>query len=190
MNQNLQTLLTSLLLGAFVIALLSYTEWENWFESGSFSTSQDVQPDLITFSAEQLSFNKQGEKRFLLKADQIQQFLGDNRNLIIRPDLLLFRDQKPAWKTTANEGDSDSTGEEIHLRGNVVIEQQGRPNPATLETDTLTVSAATSHAFTDDPVTIRQTGVLIEALGLEADLNTNKLKLKRQVNSIYEPEKT
>ncbi len=77
MNQNVQPILTSLLLGAFVVALLSYGDWEHWFESDSYTTSQDVQPDLITYSVEQLTFNKHGEKHFLLKADQIQQFLED-----------------------------------------------------------------------------------------------------------------
>lgn len=190
MNQNVQTLLTSLLLGAFVIALLSYSEWERWFESESITGSQEAQPDLITYSVEQIKFNERGEKHFQLKADQIQQFLDTGRNLIIRPDLLLFRQQQPAWKTTANEGNSDVDGESIHLRGHVLIEQQGSTNPATLETDTLTLSATTSQATTEDKVIIRQQGIYIEAMGLEADLNNNDLTLKHQVTSIYEPEKS
>lgn len=189
-EENRQSLLTTLLLGAIVVVLLGYVEWESWFESESFTLTQDIQPDLITYTVEQLTFNKKGEKHYLLKAEQMQQFLDDNRNLIIRPDLILFRNQQAAWKTSANEGNSDGTGDEIHLRGNVVIEQQGHTRPATLETDTLTISATTSHAFTDDRVVIRQPGVLIEAQGLEADLNDNKLKLKHQVTSTYEPEKS
>lgn len=190
MNQNLQTLLTSLLLGAFVIALLGYSDWESWFESDSVATGEDSQPDLITYRVEQIRFNKDGQKHFLLRAEQIQQFLDANRNLIIRPDLTLFQDQQPAWKTTASEGSSDAVGEEILLRGNVVIEQQGKTHPATLETATLTLSATESRASTDDRVFIRQQGIYIEALGLEADLNNNQIILKSQVTSIYEPEKS
>jgi len=190
MTQNLQSLLTSLLLGAFVIALLGYSDWENWFESESSATGEDTQPDLITYQVEQIRFNKEGQKHFLLRAEQIQQFLDADRNLIIRPDLTLFQGQAPAWKTTASEGSSDALGEEIHLRGNVTIEQQGRTNPATLETDTLTLSATASRATTEDRVFIRQHGIYIEALGLEADLNNNQITLKSQVTSIYEPEKS
>jgi LPS export ABC transporter protein LptC len=190
MNQNLQTLLTNLLLGAFVIALLSYADWESWFESDSIAESEEAQPDLIAFAVEQIQFNKKGEKHFLLKAEQIQQFLDNDRNLIIEPDLLLYREQQPAWKTTAREGSSDAQGDNIHLRGGVQIQQQGRDNGAILETDTLTLSATTSHAFTDDKVVVRQTGILIEAEGLEADLNENKITLKSRVTSIYEPAKS
>ena len=190
MNQNLQTLLTNLLLGAFVIALLSYADWESWFESDSIAESQEAQPDLIAYTVEQVRFNKDGQKHFLLKAEQVQQFLDTDSNLILRPDLLLYREQIPAWKTTADEGSSDGMGEAIHLRGNVLIEQQGDDSPATLQTDTLIVSATTSHATTEDKVVIRQTGILIEAVGLDADLNDNRLKLKHQVTSIYEPEKS
>lgn len=188
MNQNRQSLMTTLILGALVVVVLGYVDWESWFESDSFTITQDIQPDLITYSVEQLAFNRKGEKHFLLKAEQIQQFLDDNRNLIIRPDLMLFRNQEPAWKTSAEEGNSDRLGEEIHLRGNVVIEQQSEKYPLTLETETMTIFATTSHAFTDDWVVIRQPGTLIEAQGLEADLNTNTLQLKHQVTSTYEPE--
>lgn len=190
MTQNLQSLLTNLLLGAFVIALLGYADWENWFESKSTATSQDSHPDLITTQVEQVRFNKSGQKHFLLRAEQIQQFLDANHNLIIRPDLTLFQNQAPAWKATASEGSSDALGEKIHLRGNVVIQQQGKPHPATLETAALTLSATGSRAATDDRVFIRQQGIYVEALGLEADLNNNQITLKSQVTSIYEPEKS
>jgi len=190
MNQNAQSILTSLLLGVMVIALLSYSDWEQWFESDAVTETEESQPDLVTYAVEQLKFNAQGEKHFLLKADEIQQFISADRNRIIHPDLLLFHDQQPAWKSTANEGHSDSQGEEIHLQGDVLIEQLGKANPATLETATLTISATDSHATTDDKVIIRQTGIYIEALGLEADLKNNQLTLKSQVTSIYEPEKS
>lgn len=190
MNQNLQTLLTNLLLGAFVIALLSYADWERWLESESITGSEEAQPDLISFAVEQLQFNKKGEKHFLLKAEQIQQFLDEDRNLIIQPDLLLYREQQPAWHTTAKEGRSDALGDNIHLLGGVQIQQQGRTDGATLETETLTLSATTSHAFTDDKVIVRQTGLYIEAEGLEADLNENRITLKRRVTSIYDPAKS
>ncbi len=190
MNQSAQSILTSLLLGVIVIALLSYSDWEKWFESGSRTATEEALPDLVTYGVEQIKFNTQGDKHFLLKAQEIQQFLSEDRNRIIQPDLLLFQNREPAWKTTASEGHSDSQGDEIHLQGHVTIEQQGKANPATLETETLTISATSSRANTDDKVIIRQTGIYIEAVGLEADLQANKLILKHQVTSIYEPEKS
>ena len=190
MNQNAQSILTSLFLGVMVIALLSYSEWEKWFESESAAETEETQPDLITYAVEQVKFDGQGQKHFLLKAAEIQQFLSADRNRIIQPELTLFQEQNPAWKTTANEGSSDAQGESILLNGNVHIEQLGKTNPATLETDTLTLSATDSHAQTDDKVVIRQTGIYIEASGLEADLKNNQITLKNRVTSIYEPEKS
>ena len=59
---------------------------------------------------------------------------------------------------------------------------------ATLETETLLLYPERSFATTDDKVIIRQQGIYIEAKGLEADLNNNRLILKNNVTSIYEPE--
>jgi len=39
-------------------------------------------------------------------------------------------------------------------------------------------------------VVIRQTGVYIEATGLDADLTNNRITLKTNVTSIYDPEKS
>lgn len=189
MKLDRQFLLTNLLLGAVVLVLLSQTGWQDWFDTDAITDSEEIRPDLVAYNVEQLRFNKDGQKHYLLKARQVQQFLDSDDNKILQPDLLLFRDQLPAWKTTADEGNADQQGDIIHLRGNVRIEQQGTPKPATLETTSLALSATRSQASTDDPVVIRQPGVLIKAVGLEADLTDNHLILKHQVNSRYEPEK-
>ena len=182
--------LLNLLLAVVALGLLSFTDWENWFNDDAQNETHEVLPDLVAYTVEQLSFNKEGQKHILLKAEQVQQYLETDSNRIIKPDVVLFRDQQPAWKTLADEGTSDNRGEAIFLSGNVFVEQQNNPRPATMETQTLTLSATQSRATTEDRVVIRQPGVFIEGTGLEADLNTNQLILKHQVTSIYEPEKT
>lgn len=90
----------------------------------------------------------------------------------------------------ADEAHSDAQGDKLFLHGNVVVVQQGVERAAIMETPTLTLYPRTSQASTNDKIVIRQQGLYIEALGLDADLNTNKLTLKSQVTSIYEPEKS
>ncbi|HVL01461.1 MAG TPA: LPS export ABC transporter periplasmic protein LptC [Dongiaceae bacterium] len=190
MKQSIQATLSSLLLGLMIVALLSYSGWDEWFESEPTQPGEEAQPDLIALKVEQVSFDEQGNKQYLLHAERMLQFLEANENHMFRPDVLIFREQTPAWKTTADEARSDATGEELLLEGNVTIVQQGVERAATMETPTLTLYPRTSQASTKDKVVIRQPGIYIEAMGLDADLNTNKLTLKRQVTSIYEPAKS
>ena len=190
MKQSLQATLTSMLLGLMIVALLSYSGWDRWFESEPQQTGEEAQPDLVALAVEQVSFNEKGEKHYQLHAARMLQFLDADRNHMFQPDIIIFREQKPAWKTTAAEARSDSQGEELRLEGNVQIVQQGVEQAAVMETATMTLYPKTSHATTQDKVVIRQHVIYIEALGLDADLNTNKLTLKRQVTSIYEPEKS
>ena len=68
--------------------------------------------------------------------------------------------------------------------------ETGTLETVTLETETLELFPRRSYASTDDKVIIRQTGVYIEAVGLNADLNENRITLRQNVTSIYEPEES
>ena len=59
-----------------------------------------------------------------------------------------------------------------------------------METDTLILYPEKSYATTEDKVIIRQQGIYIEAIGLDADLNHNRITLRKNVTSIYEPEES
>ena len=190
MKNNVQTIITSILLALVVVALLAYDDWDEWLGGKTITSAQEAQPDLIAHDVEQVHFGETGELNYQLKAIEMQQFLQANRNQITQPDILFYHLQQPAWETTADAGNSDAAGDELHLHGNVTITQMGNTPGATLKTDTLTLFPRESRARTEDKVTIHQGSIYIEAMGLEADLNTNQLTLLHQVTSIYEPEKS
>ena len=145
---------------------------------------------MVAISLEQLSFDEQGNKEFLLNAESMLQYLTSNRNIMVKPTITFFEDQKASWKTSAESATSNNEADKLNLSGHVTIVQQGVREAAILETETLELHPRESYATTDDKVTIRQTGVLIEAQGLEADLNKNRIILRQKVTSIYEPEES
>lgn len=144
---------------------------------------------MIANAVEQWSFDENGIKKYQLFADTMQQFVTQNQNIMYKPSILFFDGLLPSWKTSANEALSDTTTETLHLAGNVTIEQKSVEEAATLKTNTLILHPKTSYATTDDQVIIRKPGIYIEAIGLDADLNSNKITLRTNVTSIYEPEK-
>ncbi|MEE2729260.1 MAG: LPS export ABC transporter periplasmic protein LptC [Pseudomonadota bacterium] len=188
MKPRTQLILTSFGLALFVLASFAYTKWDQWFQKTDKLAEQSEQPDMVAISLEQLSFDEQGNKEFLLNAESMLQYLASNRNIMVKPTITFFENQKASWITSAASATSTTDASKLNLSGQVVIVQQGVREAAVLETETLELHPRESYATTDDKVVIRQTGVYIEAFGLDADLNENRILLRQKVTSIYEPE--
>lgn len=190
MKPRTQLIFTSFLLALFVLATFAYIKWDQWFQKTDTLASNYEQPDMVAVALEQLSFDEHGNKEFLLDAESMLQYLASDRNVMVKPTITFFEQQKASWKTSAASATSDNNANKLNLSGHVTIIQQGVDQAAVLETETLELHPRESYATTEDKVVIRQTGVYIEALGLEADLNQNRIILKQNVTSIYEPEES
>lgn len=190
MKPKLQLILTSLFLALFVAGTYAYMKWDQWFSPKNNVVSGYEQPDMVAVTLQQLSFDKHGEKEFLLDAESMLQYIESNRNVMVKPTITFYEKQKESWKTSAASATSDVDANKLHLSGHVTIVQQGVREAAILETETLELYPRDSYATTDDKVVIKQSGVYIEAEGLDADLNNNRITLRQKVTSIYEPEKS
>jgi lipopolysaccharide export system protein LptC len=190
MKPRLQLILTSLILSVFVMGSYAYMKWDQWFAPKHSVQNSYEQPDMVAISVEQLNFDRNGQKQYLLGAESMLQYLKSNRNVMVRPTITFYKETRESWKTSASSAVSDNEGDQLHLSGDVTIVQQGVKEAAILETETLLLYPKKSYATTDDKVIIRQTGVYIEAHGLDADLTNNRITLRKNVTSIYEPEKS
>ena len=195
MKTRQQIFIFNTLLTLAVLALYTYHKWDAWFAPQDVISSDVDLPDLTAITVKQDNFDQDGNKEYELRAESMLQYLATDRNLMIRPDITLFQETVATWQTSSAEAVSDNEGEELHLTGNVVIKQinfaeKGLKEAPTLETETLLLKPKESFATTDDRVIIRQSGIYIEATGLEADLNTNRITLREKVTSIYEPDKS
>ncbi|MAR89871.1 MAG: LPS export ABC transporter periplasmic protein LptC [Pseudomonadota bacterium] len=190
MKPKTQLILTSLLLGLMVVGLYAYVMWDQWFQPRANITAQNDQPDMVAKNLVQQRFDDQGAKSYRLQAESMEQFISRDRNVMARPIITFFEQQQPSWRTRADTAVSDTKVNRLDLTGNVSIEQQGVSEAAVMETQTLALYPRRSYATTDDRVVIRQTGVYIEATGLDADLTNNRITLKTNVTSIYDPEKS
>jgi len=190
MKPKTPLILTSLVLALFALGTFAYARWDQWFHREEIMSEDYEQPDMVAISLQQLSFDEQGNKEFLLDAQSMLQYLSSDRNIMVKPTITFFAQQQPSWKTSALNATSNTDASQLHLSGNVVIEQQGVKDAAILETDTLVLYPRKSYASTDDKVEIRQHGAYIEAQGLDADLTNNRIILRKNVTSVYEPEKS
>jgi len=190
MKQQNQLILSSLFLALFVVGTYAYIKWDQWFSPKHNVSASYDQPDMVAIELQQHSYDKHGNIEFLLNAESMLQYVASNRNLMVKPTITFFEQQQESWKTSAASATSDNEANQLNLSGNVTVVQQGVREAAILETETLILYPRESYATTDDKVVIRQTGVYIEAMGLDADLANNRITLRHKVTSIYEPEKS
>lgn len=91
------------------------------------------------------------------------------------------------WALTAQTGRIPAGFRQVELEGDVVMrgERDGEPHEAVIETDRLTLDTETERARTDAPVALAFGQYRLGAVGLEADLTAETLRLESAVHGSF-----
>lgn len=144
--------------------------------------------DLFVESVHGVKFNSDGKLTETLHAVRLDHYPERGESVLVEPILDMQDKNGKAWKITANTG--TLVGEnEIRLQNNVVI----LDSAATLrfESERLDYFSDTQIASTDDAVKLQHAPAagreadVTTALGMRANLNTNRIELMRNVDSRY-----
>jgi len=65
--------------------------------------------------------DKNGQRRFVIKADRMAHFPDDDTAIFDKPIVIQYEEGFAPRKTSADEGWMNSTGDEILMEGNVVV---------------------------------------------------------------------
>lgn len=144
-------------------------------------------PDSFINNVEAIQFNEQGKAHHSLKSPKLINYLKDNTTNIEKPFYTFQNEQDAAWNIQADFGAALHGMETITLTGHVTIQQLPGKNSrnVTLLTDKMIFYPSKSFAETDRPVTIKQPGIIIKGIGLQADLKTGKIKLLSKTKAEY-----
>lgn len=93
------------------------------------------------------------------------------------------------WTVSAREGNIEGRGERIDLRGAVELVNNDAPvgKELIIRTETLSFQPREQFASTAEAVNISQKGYVLTAVGMEADLNQQLLRLKSDVSGTFQP---
>lgn len=93
------------------------------------------------------------------------------------------------WALTAQTGRVPAGFRQVELEGDVIMrgERDGEPHEAVVETDRLILDTETQRARTDAPVTLAFGLYRLAAVGLEADLTAETLRLESAVSGRFVP---
>ena len=166
--------------------------WYSSNQEGSKPDSADIGDDTPDFFITDFSiedFNDQGKVRYSIEAEHLEHYPLSDTAKIRKPFITIYRttSQMP-WYAKADEGLVDNEGKILTLKNQVQLfntkDHAGRLH---LTTQKLIINIENELAYTDEKVTLVSPQGHLEAIGLEADLTSNRLQLKSRVKGKHEP---
>jgi lipopolysaccharide export system protein LptC len=184
---NLRTLSLFVLLVIAVISLL--------WESGPSDIPTAREPSMAERRSDYylegfriVEYGKDGNAAKVLAGEVLTHYRDDDTADIVSPRLELQQPGGPRWTMQAERGWLSPGGEEIQLRGKVVMMRAALPALPALRIDTQDVSLwpDAQRVQTDAPVSIIGPHWRVSAIGLESNIGERKLTLLHQVRAHYD----
>ncbi len=145
----------------------------------------EARPDYILHDFEIITLDKQGAEGFTLQAPRLARTPGNHEMNIEKPTFLFPDKDGTRWRSRSATGWVNGEGNEVHLRGDVILDNPEGGKQMRVETAALNVYPDANRATSDQQVTITQPGATIRGRGLEARLDTQRVTLKSEVRATY-----
>jgi LPS export ABC transporter protein LptC len=129
-----------------------------------------------------------GETLYRVRTARASHVVDDDSIAMTDVEMIYTPDSPEGWNLNATRGRIPADANVIELTGKVVV-TPGEKNTAatTITTDRLDVDPATRQARTSQPVVVDYEGQIVNAVGMEADLKRNRVKLLSDVNGEFAP---
>lgn len=153
------------------------------------SITSDEEPNFFIVKGKYTVFDANGEISSVMQSDEAKHYPNRNSAILKKPDLLVYREDTPPWRLTADNGEYDMTKESLILSQNVVITKEDElAAPWTLKTESLTYLNNSRFITTKQPVTISDNISVLDGIGMNAWVDDKKIELTSNVRGNYAPE--
>lgn len=134
-------------------------------------------------------YSETGKKKYQLSAPALEHYKKNNITLISQPKLYIYNKGNFPWTITADQGKAVDGLREISLLDNAKvsgIETKDYKN-SVLTSSKFKYYPNKNQAITFKPVTIKQPGLILNAIGMDILFNESKIKLLSKVKGQYDP---
>ncbi len=138
--------------------------------------------DLFVEQVHGVKFDRDGKLTETLRAKRLDHYPERNESVLAEPMLDTQGSNGKVWNISAATGMLVGNNE-IRLQTNVVILDSTQS--MRFESERLNYFSDTQIASTDDPVKLQHVADVTTAIGMRANLNTNRIQLMRNVDSRY-----
>lgn len=147
-------------------------------------------PDAFMEEVISISMDKEGNPTMQLITPKMVHFAENDTTHILSPQLTLYRKSPVPWHITSKYAKTIQGTERVEFWDNVLIRHPGDANnPETLiKTLSLTIHPNKNIAETKALITLTQPNLTVNAIGMNADMNTGDIKLISQARGEYVPD--
>lgn len=180
--------LTLALLAAAIVS--GWSVWTHRPASGG--DARDTQrSDYLLHDFEVVVLDRQGHESFTLRAPLLERHPGD-RTMSLRTPVFLIPPKRGSdaapWEVRARTGWVSAEGDELRLRGDVIASTTSdAARPVKMTTEQLNVFPDSKRATSPVAVTVTQPGSILRGSGMEALLDSRRVRLKSNVRVRYVP---
>jgi lipopolysaccharide export system protein LptC len=181
-----------------LVVAAAVTGWAVWKQRPGHRgpANANTRSDYVLKDFEVVVLDKQGQEAFTLRAPTLSRIAGDRTLTMATPIFFIpvaaADGQAPrreaGWEVRANQGWVSGAGDELRLLGAVTAKTAGqRERPITLATEQLNVFPARNRATSPALVTVTQPGSILRGQGMEALLDSKRVRFSSNVKVRYVP---
>lgn len=172
----------------------------------SFDLFSDIpetqsEPDYYTVNSQFLEYDANGNLSRSLESERLLHYPDTEQTSLEKPRITTYTpDGNPQWQASANTGLVEGDGSHFQLNQNVIVWQmtaseaedfkESQNVQLRLTTEQLNIDLDNDKVSTEQPVLISNSEGDTRAVGLFADMTTNRIQLKSQVQGLYQPRAT
>lgn len=167
-----------------VIYLTQFSESGKLSLTDSFEAIPDVDSHLR--GIEGLKYRQDGNVAYRWRADSAERMISSGSIQLNQPFYIGNIGEQRPWTAQAITGTLSQNGQQLQLRGSVVVEDLIRE--AQIHTEQLSIDLEQSLVATDQPLRLQLPNGETQSEGMTADLVNEKVELLAKVKGHYEPQ--
>ena len=146
-------------------------------------------PDYYFENFTTLTMNQDGSPKNRLNADYMAHYPDDNTTELDKPELEIFRVDKPSVFVSSDKGWVTSNNEVILLIGNVYLHQDDEFGERRIEViaEDARILVDQKYAETDKPATLISKRQITNSVGMRAYLQEQRMEFLNNVHTTIEP---
>lgn len=180
--------LTALLL-IILLAIASGWVFES-IEKSPILTKEKLRhdPDYFLKNFTATTMDNKGKPAYQIKAQHLEHYPDDDSMKLQHPLFSFYKNNIKTWTAQANEALIIQDNEKIHLTGQVILSQVSPDKnsaPMVLTAEQLTIDAEKNLAHTKTKIKLQKGDNTIQATGMRADMNKNRIEFLSKTRSHY-----
>jgi len=146
-------------------------------------------PDYFLENFTATTTNIEGKLAYKVSGLHLEHYPDDNSLKLTQAIFSLYEDERISWTVRANEALIFQDSQKVYLSGNVAMDQfpnkKEKKRPIKLRTEQLFIDMKKKIATTKSKIKFTQGTNRIQGIGMNADMQKNKIEFMSQVRSRY-----